>query len=233
MPRLKPEDTDFDLEELEEAEYSKGTYTSYDGEVPPNGTIIGGKVKKMWWTRTQNDEPMLKLLFEADDSDEEYEGLPVWEYMALTVPAKFKWQPFIDHFGITLREVKTKVDVEDDDDPRMGAPIIKIGTWEVDSDDSFARVVIKRERYNGQWQARIGEWLPYDADEPDDEPEDEPEERPARGRRTPARTEAKPPARGARPARSVPSRGKPARPAPARGKRGSRGAPVGDEEPPF
>jgi len=247
MPRLKPEDTDFDLDELEEAEYTEGSYTSYDGKVPPNGTIVGGNVKKMWWTRTQNDDPMIKMLFQADDSthDGEYEDLPVWENMALTAGAKFKWAPFLDFFGLTLKEVKTKTFVADEDDPQMGAPILKVGTWEVDGEESFARIVVKRERYDGNWQAHVGEWLPYDPSddvESEEEPEEPEEERPTRGRRgrgggsseeagkAPARTGGRATPRGARTARSAPSRGKSA-PA-SRGRRGSR-AQGDDQEPPF
>jgi hypothetical protein len=241
VPRLKPEDTDFDLDELEEAEYSEGQFTSYDGEIPPNGTIVPGNIKKVWWTRTQNDDPMLKVLFEADETADEYEGLPVWENMALTAGAKFKWAPFLNFFGITLREVKTKTFVENDDDANMGAPVTKIGTWEPDSDDSYCRIVISRERYQGEWQPHVKEWLPYDSDgEPEeDEPEDEIEEPepPARGRGRTARakapaasaSKARPPARGARRASSATAARKPA-PA-ARGRRGSRTADAEDEVP--
>jgi hypothetical protein len=132
-------------------------------------------VKKMWWTYTSNDDPMLKVLVEAGENPEsleEYDGLPMWENMALTASAKFKWAPFLEWAGLTIRDVKTKTIVEDQDDPNMGAPITKIADFEPGSDESWLRVVVARERYNGNWSAHVKEWLPYDeagADEEDEE----------------------------------------------------------------
>src|SRR5215472_2387479 len=203
MVRLRKEDTeDLDIDELDAVEYSTEQFDSYDGEVPPKDIELVGYVRKMWWTRSQAGDPMLKILWLAAENEgdyEEYNGCPFWLNAALIGAAKFRWAPFLDNFGITLKAVKTQTDVADKDD-QNGAPINKIGNWRPgeENDESWCRIITSRERYNGEWQPRVGEWLPYEdddagegepeddeaddeyEDEPDDEPEPEPE--PARGR---------------------------------------------------
>lgn len=177
MPRLRDEDVaDLDVKELDAAEYSEGNFTSYGGEVPPNDTILTAYVSKIWWTRTNNDDPMLKVLVEASENEgelEEYNGLPAWENMALTTGAKFKWAPFFEHFGITMKDIKGKKVVVSDKEDNMGAPIEKIGAFVPGSDESWCRIIVAREKYNGQWQAHVAGWLPFDEEEPEDADGDE------------------------------------------------------------
>lgn len=260
MPKLRAEDVaGLDIDELEAAEYNED-YVSYSGEVPPADTVLGGYVKSMWWTYTQNDDPMLVVLWVADENEgklEKYNGLPCWERLALTTGAKFKWAPFLNHFGIALRDVKTKTIVGAEDES-FGAPITKIGAFVPGSDDAWCRVVTTREQYNDKWQAHVRSWLDYDEDEAAEEPDDEVDEvdepedyqededaeeaeeaekaPPARGRRTagkPAKTPAasKPaaPGRRAAPSRSA----RPAAKASAAPKRGRRAAAGSDDDPPF
>src|ERR1700691_4350988 len=141
MPKLKVDDKELNVKELEAAEFKEGeSYTSYDGDIPPKDTVLRSYVKKMWWTYTGNDDPMLKVLVESGENegdDEQYDGLPMWENMALTAGAKFKWAPFLEWAGLTIRDVKTKTIVEDEDDPNMGAPITKIGDFEPGSEESW------------------------------------------------------------------------------------------------
>ena len=242
MVRLRKEDTaDLDIDELESIEYSTETFDSYDGEVPPKDTELMGYVKKMWWTRTQNNDPMLKILWvaaENTDDLEEFNDCPFWLNYALIGGAKFRWAPFLDNYGLTLKQVKNNIDVADKDD-QNGAPINKIGNWKPgeENDEAWCRVITDRERYNGEFKPAIRSWLPYDAEEPEDEdeedyddeeaPEEEPEpvEEPARGRgRAPARSAARTaePARGNRSARTAAKT--PEKPAPARGTRGTKAA---------
>jgi len=245
MVRLKPEETeDLNVAELDAIEYSTETFDSYDGEVPPKDIELLGYVRKMWWTRTQNGDPMLKILWlaaENTDDLEEYNGCPFWLNYALIGGAKFRWAPFLDNFGITLKDVKTKTDVADKDD-QNGAPINKIARFRPgeEFDEAWSYIITDRERYNGEWKPAVKSWLTLDEAEEDadeaepedeedyeeeeaEEPEPEPE-RPTRGRgRAPARSAPdKPaPARGARGTRSAPA--KPEQPAP-RGARGARSA---------
>jgi hypothetical protein len=208
MPKLKATETGLDnLEELEEAEYQESTFSRYDGEIPPKDTILVAQIKKMWYTFSKNDDPMLVVLVEADENvgaKAEYNGLGIWERMVLTAPVKFRWQPFLDVIGVTIRDVKNKTVVADEDDSQ-GAPIEKIGDFEVGSDAAWVRVLTAREKYDGKLQAKVGQWLEYEepaptdeetdaqADEPEAEVEPEPEEEKpasrARGGRKPAADE--------------------------------------------
>lgn len=194
MPRMKVDITDQDLEELEEAEYDEGgQYESYDGEQPPVGTELSGYIKKVWWTYSQNDDDMLKILFIADGNEgeeEEFEGCPIWENYSLISTMKFKWAPFLDALGLTIRDVIKKTHVEEEEDGRNGQPVIKIGTWVPGSDESYCRVVTDRHKFDGNWQTDVGTWLPYEDE--DGEPEPEPEPEPARptGRSSRSRSSA-------------------------------------------
>jgi hypothetical protein len=250
MVKLRKEDTaDLDIDELDAIEYSTDTFDTYDGDIPPKDIELGGYVKKMWWTRTQNNDPMIKVLWVAAENDgdnDEYNGCPFWLNAALIGGAKFRWAPFLDNFGITLRQVKNNTDVEGEDD-QFGAPINKIGSFRPGegNDEAWCRIITDREKYNGEWQPRVKEWLPWDDDgtEPadeaeDEEPEDEeyeeeeepePEPEPARtrgGRSTRAAARSapeKPATRGARGTARTAAK-TPEKAAPARGARGARTA---------
>jgi len=177
MPKLRKEETeDMDVAELEAAEYSDEQFSKYGGDVPPNDTILRAKVSKMWWSRTNAGDPMLVALVEADENEGllgEYNGLPCWERMSLTTGAKFKWAPFLEHFGLSIRDVKGKIILESDEDDSIGAPIVKIDKFAPGSEDAWCRIIIQREKYNDNWQAHVAGWLPYDEDE---EPQDADEE---------------------------------------------------------
>jgi hypothetical protein len=226
MPRLK-EAEDINVEELD-VEWSD-SFVSYDGEIPPAGTILNGQITKAWWTYSGDNTAMIKVLFVADDTNGEYEGCPAWENMVLKPSAAFKYGPFLEFFGITLKEVKSKTFVAEDDD-NQGAPIEKIGTWEPGSDDAYCAIIVKRGFYQGKMKCEVGGWMEYE--EPEDaEPEPEPE--PAR----PARTRRSAPAAAAKEAEPAPRRGRrmsaqevvepeeePEEEAPARPARGRRAA---------
>ena len=202
MPRLKDAEV-LDADKLEEAEYGEGDFQKYTGEIPATGTMLVFRVTKAWWTYSSNDDPMLKVLCVAEDNPgslEEYDGLTAWENMPLTASAKFKWAPFLEHFGLTIRDVRNKLIVADEDD-NQGAPITKIARLTVGSDDFLFVGIVAKERYQGKWQAHISEWL--DADTELDEPEEEePEEKPARRRASNGGRTARKPAAATRRGRS-------------------------------
>lgn len=178
MPRLKFDEDELD-DSLDDLEYDDTQIQRYDGEQPPKGTYLRGYVKSLWMTETKAGDRMLKVLFIADGNEgkeEQYEGLPVWENLALTAGAKFKWGPFFSHFGLTIRLLKTKTIVAAEDD-NIGAPITKIGTVFApgeDSESARCAIITSREKYNDDWQTHVAEWL--DDEEPIDEDEDEDEE---------------------------------------------------------
>lgn len=261
MPRLKDYDN-VDVDELEDAEYTEGgSYSDYDGEEPPKGTILSGFVKKLWLSETRNEDPMLVALFEAagnEGDEEQYNGWATWEYLALIATAKFRWAPFFEVTGIALRDLigkNSKLFVEEEDD-QFGAPIEKIGKWEPGegNEDAWVRIVTKVETkgdYKGR--AKIDKWLHWeDADEPEepdepDEPEEAPEPEPTPTRRSSrsssARSTASKPAATAKPAAAAPAtrsrtRASAAKPAaaataPASRGRGRSRASGSTEEPPF
>jgi hypothetical protein len=181
MPTLKLDDDVLDVDALESAEYTEGEFESYDGEVPPKGTILSGYVKSIWYALTKNEDSMLKVLFVADgnEGDEaEYNGIPIFENAALIPSAKFRWAPMMRVLGFTLRDVKSKMVAESNEDDQFGAKLKKIGSFVPgeEAEGAWVRVVTGRERYNGEWQCRAAKWLPWEeaeAEDPDEEPEDE------------------------------------------------------------
>lgn len=199
MPKLKGEDlAGFDPEELD-VEWSETDFDTYEGEDPPSGTVLKGHVKKLWWTYASDETPMIKVLWVASGnvgSNAEYNGLPVWDNLVFKPSAAFKYGPFLQATGVTLRDIKTRTIVAEDDD-NMGAPIEKIGKF-APGEDAECGIVTKREKYQGNWSTKVGKFIEQPDDEDDDE--DEPEETPARSRRKSAASKpaAKPAARSRR-----------------------------------
>lgn len=174
---LKVDDDELDVDELD-VEWDEGP-SRYKGDIPKDGTILNGQVTKMWWTYSGDNTPMLKLLFVADETAGEYEGLPAWENMVLKPSAAFKYGPFLKHFGLTLKDVKTKTYVSEDDDSQ-GAPIERIAKFSPGGDSAFCAIEVVREKYEGNWNAHVGAWLEYDPDRAPGDDDDEDEEAPAR-----------------------------------------------------
>jgi len=185
MPKLRDTD-DLDVEALEAVEYSTERYSDYTGEIPPIGIELTGYVKRLWWTRTAlkpgggGDDPMLKVLWIADGNEsdyEEYNGCPFWLNAPLVPGAKFRWDPFLLAYGLTLLEVKTKTYVAKEED-QNGFVIERIGTWKpgADRDEAWARIITGQELWNGSAQAIADEWIAWDAEEvPDGDGAEEPD----------------------------------------------------------
>src|SRR5215831_2989570 len=184
MPKLRAADVeDLDVEYLDSVEYSTEDYAPYAGETPPVGLTLAGAVKRMWWTRSAQktdgtgNDPMLKILWVAQENEgdlEQYNDCPFWINAPLIPGAKFRWDPFLLNYGLTLRDVKTKTYINKDED-QNGWEIQRIGTWHpgFDHEESWSYVVTGREPYNGDWKPLISEWIPWDEYEAEDE---EPEE---------------------------------------------------------
>jgi hypothetical protein len=190
MPRLKLSDDEFDPDALD-VEVEQQEFQNYTGDIPPTGTQLLGRVKKMWWTYTQNEDPMIKALVVAEGNNgklAQYEGLPMWENLAFITSAAWKYQPFLEAIGVTLRDIKSKLIVADDED-NLGTPIEKINKWVPNGDDSWVTVVVKRDRWQGEWQAKIAQILPAEEEPEEEEAEEEP---PARRRPAPKAAKAAP-----------------------------------------
>lgn len=194
MVRMKLTKDEFNADELD-VPYEGPQFERYTGEVPKTGTILINRVTKAWWRLNDDNENQLVLLMVAEQNTgklKEFNGLPSWEYLTWTPKNSRRYQPFLQVFDLTTKDVMNKMDVEVDDD-NIGTPVNSIADWEVGSDDALVRNVIKRDFWNDDWRAKIDwdGWLPFDDDA---EPEEEQPRRPARGR------SAKPaaPARGRR-----------------------------------
>jgi chemotaxis protein histidine kinase CheA len=177
LPKFRVPDEDMDIKELEEAEFDEeGQFKPYTGKQPPKGTILRGIIKKAWMTETNAGKLMLKVIFEATEESGEYEGLGIWDNIAFQPNTKFRWKPFLDATGLTLRGIKTQMYLEDDDD-NIGSPIIRIGKdWVVGEDSTAVMVVTRRTRRDGEWESEVDSWLEYEAPEGDDEDDEEEEE---------------------------------------------------------
>jgi hypothetical protein len=173
MAKMKWED-DIDWRGLDAEEYDEdSSFDEYDGPTPPANTLLDGDIKKIWLAESSTGNMMFKVLFEAADNEgdnKEYDGCPIWDNVVFTSPgAKFRWQPWFNALGISLKDVKTKTIVGEEDS--VGTVVEKIG--KVDFTEGVPiRVrtsVEKKGEYKGQ--VRVGKWLPA-ADEDDEEIED-------------------------------------------------------------
>lgn len=169
MAKMKWDD-DIDWKGLNDEEYSDdGDFEPYDGPEPPANTLLDGEIKKIWLAESSTGNMMFKVLFEAGE-DTDYAGCPIWDNVVFTSPqAKFRWQPFLDAVGISLKEIKAKTIVGEDDN--VGTVVEKIGKVDFPCEIRVRTAVEKKGEYKGQ--LRVGKWLaPVDSDadiEEDDE----------------------------------------------------------------
>jgi hypothetical protein len=216
VPKLKASEFNFDEDELEGAEYNED-FGDYTGEEPPASIILSGHIKKLWLSESEKEgvkSDMLIVLFVADENEgdyEKYNGWPTFDYQVLKTTTKFKWKPFFDAIGITVRDVKNKMYTADEPE-NMGDVVEKIGTWQPgpDNDGAWVRVLTKRELYNGAYQAKVQKFLPWE----------DAEEAPAAPEPAPAKAASR------RPAAAKPAA---AKPAPA-SRRAAKPAPVEEPE---
>ena len=192
MPRMKLDKRDFDTKALDVG-YEKSTFKRYTGDVPRSGTILKARVNKMWWTQSGDGTSQIFLMAFAEGNTgdrKQYNGLPIKEYLTFKPEASFRYMPFLENFGITLDDIRLRMFVEDEPD-NIGDVITSLGDWVVGSDDALCRIVIFRDRYQDEYNAKVDRegWLPYDeageVDDDEDDDEDEPPARPtsrARGR---------------------------------------------------
>jgi hypothetical protein len=183
---MKLDKRDFDTKALDVG-YEKSTFKRYTGDVPRSGTILKARVNKMWWTQSGDGTSQIFLMAFAEGNTgdrKQYNGLPIKEYLTFKPEASFRYMPFLENFGLKLEDIRLKMMVEEEPD-NIGDIITSIADWVVGSDDALCRIVIFRDRYQDEYNAKVDRegWLPYDeADEADDndEDDDEDDEPPAR-----------------------------------------------------
>lgn len=176
MPRLKwGKNTNF--KELNDADYEpseRNQREPYEGPTPKSGTVLEGTIDGLWVTDFPSGQGF-KVVFIAEGNKGEkskYNGCAIWENLPLTPQQKWKWQPFLDMLGVTLKDVYNKV-IVDDEESDFGERIKQIARVKIPCP---GKVVVKREKYEGEFQARAGDWLmpnPADEDDYEDEEEDE------------------------------------------------------------
>ncbi len=207
MVRMKLSRDEFDAKALD-VKVEKSTFKRYRGEIPKNGTILIFRVTRMWWTQSKQGDSQIYLMAFAEGNKgalKQFNGLPVREYLTFIPEAAFRYQNFLQNFGLTTKDIFNRMDVEPEPDS-IGDVINSIGPWVVGSDDALCRIALVRDRYDpDELKVKVDRdgWLPLDdEDEPDDDEDDdedvdddedeedeEPPARPARGR---SRTAAKP-----------------------------------------
>lgn len=174
MAKMKWDD-DIDWKGLNDEEYDdSGDFEDYDGPVPPKGTLLNGDIKKVWLSESSTGNMMLRVLFEAADNEgdnKDYDGCPVWDNVVFTSPkAKFRWQPFFDALGFTLKDLKAKTVVGEEDN--VGTVVDSIGKVEFPCPAAIRTDIEKKGEYKGS--VRVGKWLPpLDSDLEDDSDEDD------------------------------------------------------------
>jgi len=206
MVRMKLSRDEFDAKALD-VKVEKSTFKRYRGEIPRNGTILIFRVTRMWWTQSKQGDSQIYLMAFAEGNKgalKQFNGLPVREYLTFIPEAAFRYQNFLQNFGLTTKDIFNRMDVEPEPDS-IGDVINSIGPWVVGSDDALCRIALVRDRYDpDELKAKVDRdgWLPLDEDdEPedvddeddeddDDDEDDEPPARPARRSRTAAKPAA-------------------------------------------
>jgi hypothetical protein len=168
---------EFDVDDLDVDDWEDGGYEEYEGEDPPKNVHLLGRVTKVWKTESSNGDVMFKSIFTAEGNTgklAQYNGWTGWDNITFVKTAAFRYQPFLLAFNLSVRDIKNKMDVGDEE--KMGDRIESIADWRPGSDDSWCYIVTKRERFGDEWTTKIKTYEP--GEPPEDE--DEEEERPAR-----------------------------------------------------
>jgi len=176
MPSLKLDDEDFDVEGLEKAEYNEDDQrVPYQGPQPKKGTVLTGFLSKIWFIYNRKNDPMLKIIFEADE-DSGFGGLEIWDNLTLNKASKFRWQPFLNATGLTLLDIKNRMKYEGEENAKLGWPVVKIARLKV-GESAVINILTDRSKDNeGEWRNDIAKYMPYkplDLDEDDEDEDDE------------------------------------------------------------
>lgn len=166
MPKLKLDDGVFDAEALEEAEEGE-QYEDYEGEVPRTNTTLKGRIVGMWATKSEAGNVRFPYLWIAEGNTgdlKQFNGLPVFDGVTWTARAASFYKPFLRAFGLKASTVQTKTTVEEEEG-RNGNKITKIGklVFDRESDDGLCRMIIKREKWEGEYRAKCKKFLPLSA----------------------------------------------------------------------
>lgn len=153
MPRMKWAE---DFDDLPE-DWDDDGFEPYDGPEPPGNKVLNGEVKRMWTKEFSSGNEGLVVLFEAGGNTgdrEKYNGWSTFERIPLIPSMNWKYGPLLEALGITLRDVKAKTQIEDDED-NVGFPIKRIGNLKF---PKAVSVITKREQNGDVSEARAGKF---------------------------------------------------------------------------
>lgn len=202
MAKMKfSKNDDIDWAGLDEEEFDPdddGGFVAYDGEIPPAGILLKGDVTKLWLVKSQAGDWMYKALFIADcghdtDSDglceedckyAEYNGCPIWDNVLWSLPqVKFKWGHFLNGMGITLKDIRAKTVVDDEED-NIGLPVKKVGVSKLPYP---MQVITARGKFEGKTKPEVKKWV-LAGDEVDDDDDDDEDDAPVAKKRPAKKT---------------------------------------------
>jgi hypothetical protein len=170
MPKMRwagdAEEPDWSAMEDEEFDES-GDFAPYDGPQPPKNTLLSGELKKVWAVTSQSGNHMFKVLWEATGNSGDkakYNGLAIWDNIVWVPQNKFKWQPWLDGLGITLRAVQ-KATVTAEDEDNVGLPVQRINRLKFPAP---IRVLTDSEMYEGERRTKVNKWLAPSKEEEED-----------------------------------------------------------------
>jgi hypothetical protein len=126
-------------------------FEPYSGPIPEPG-LYKAVLKKAWWTKSSNNKPMLKMIFELNTTNPEkkkYNGYPVWHNITNEKSTAWKMKELFAALGTGP---KSGIDFDDQGVvSRIG--IAKVGVTEV-------LINGKHDRYNGQDKLAINTLAP-------------------------------------------------------------------------
>lgn len=153
-------------------EAEAGTFTAYDGEIPPNGTILKGKIKRLVLKLNKNNDPMLNCVFEATGNaggkNAKYDGISAWWNGNVTAQGAGYINQFLAALGaakgFSRDEMvrwfwKNGLRLEDTKPTKEGTVVLAIGKLKIDPDGMPIIISSKKGTYKGEASMDVGSWL--------------------------------------------------------------------------
>jgi hypothetical protein len=86
------------------------------------------RIISAFWIYSDDDDPAIELHLLEND------GRELWDVIVLIPSMKYRWEPFLDAIGITLKDVKNETYVN------PGYRIQRIGSWKPNSDEYIINI---------------------------------------------------------------------------------------------
>lgn len=104
----------------------EGILSSYTGADPKANVLMTGVLDKMYLSRDNSGNPMLKVLYKVTEG--EYDGYVAWDNISLTDAAAFKWQSLCENIlDISWIDLKTRLFLVPGDESNAGQRVESIG----------------------------------------------------------------------------------------------------------